>query len=139
MNARSLRERDGWRSFRSALASIWRMRSRVTANDWPTSSSVCSLPSSRPKRILMTFSSHVLRTLTPREEKVIKMRFGLVLQVDVDHRFGRRDHGTVFDEVAKVRIFLFANRRFERDRLLSNLQDFPDFRDRNVHALGNFF
>ena len=30
-NARSLRDRDGWRSFRSALASICRMRSRVTA------------------------------------------------------------------------------------------------------------
>src|SRR2546429_9121383 len=37
---------------RNALASIWRMRSRVTANDCPTSSRVCSLPSSRPKRIL---------------------------------------------------------------------------------------
>src|ERR1039458_3591441 len=155
MNARNFREREGWRSLRSALASIWRMRSRVTANDSPTSSNVCSLPSSNPKRILMTFSSRgvsvrrtcpvwsfrftlitasagettprssmksprcesssspigeeedshlgdfiedrgvvspaeavinvnlkdqtgqVLRTLTPREEKVIKMRFGL--------------------------------------------------------------
>src|ERR1051326_3111284 len=48
---------DGWRSLRSALASIWRIRSRVTAKDWPTSSRVCSEPSSRPKRILMTFSS----------------------------------------------------------------------------------
>src|SRR5882724_4376112 len=38
MNSRSFRERDGCRSFLSALASIWRMRSRVTANDWPTSS-----------------------------------------------------------------------------------------------------
>src|SRR5713101_437981 len=60
-NARSLREREGWRSLRSALASIWRMRSRVTAKDWPTSSSVCSLPSSSPKRILMTFSSRGVR------------------------------------------------------------------------------
>ena len=33
------------------------MRSRVTANDSPTSSSVCSLPSSSPKRNLMIFSS----------------------------------------------------------------------------------
>src|SRR3989454_6454518 len=32
-------ERDGCRSFRSALASICRMRSRVTAKSWPTSSS----------------------------------------------------------------------------------------------------
>jgi hypothetical protein len=32
--------RLGWRSLRSALASIWRMRSRVTSKSWPTSSSV---------------------------------------------------------------------------------------------------
>ena len=32
--------RLGWRSLRSALASIWRMRSRVTSNCLPTSSSV---------------------------------------------------------------------------------------------------
>ncbi len=36
----SLRERLGCFSFLSALASIWRMRSRVTENCWPTSSSV---------------------------------------------------------------------------------------------------
>jgi len=29
--ARSLRDRDGWRSLRSAFASICRIRSRVTA------------------------------------------------------------------------------------------------------------
>jgi hypothetical protein len=34
MNARSFRERDGWRSFLSTLASICRMRSRVMAKDW---------------------------------------------------------------------------------------------------------
>src|SRR5215472_17540917 len=56
-NDLSWREREGWRSLRRALASIWRMRSRVTANLPPTSSSVCSAPSSRPKRILMIFSS----------------------------------------------------------------------------------
>jgi hypothetical protein len=32
-NDLSLREREGWRSLRKALASVWRMRSRVTAND----------------------------------------------------------------------------------------------------------
>ena len=85
-NARSFRLLDGWRSLRSALASICRMRSRVTAKLWPTSSRVCSLPSPTPNRILMTFSSRgvsvfktesVLKTLTPREERVIKMRFGV--------------------------------------------------------------
>ena len=42
----------------------------------------------------------------------------LVLEVHVDHGFGRRNYGAVFDEVAQMRIFLFANRRFERDGLL---------------------
>src|SRR5271166_788106 len=49
----------------------------------------------------------------------------LVLEVHVDHGFGRRDYGAVFDEVAKMRIFLFANRRFEGDRLLRDLENFP--------------
>ena len=37
---RSCSLRLGWRSLRRALASIWRMRSRVTSNCLPTSSSV---------------------------------------------------------------------------------------------------
>lgn len=37
--------RLGWRNFRSALASSWRMRSRLTERFRPTSSSVYSLPS----------------------------------------------------------------------------------------------
>src|ERR1022692_3638545 len=36
------------------------MRARVTAKDWPTSSRVCSEPSSSPKRILITFSSRAV-------------------------------------------------------------------------------
>jgi hypothetical protein len=39
-----------WRSFRRAIFWIWRTRSRVTPNLAPTSSSVSSLPPSRPKR-----------------------------------------------------------------------------------------
>ena len=39
-NDRILRLRDGCLSLRNALASIWRIRSRVTLNCWPTSSSV---------------------------------------------------------------------------------------------------
>jgi len=37
---RSFLDRLGCFSLRSAFASIWRMRSRVTENCWPTSSSV---------------------------------------------------------------------------------------------------
>ena len=49
------------RSLRRALASICLIRSRVTWKLWPTSSNVCSEPSSRPKRILMTRSSRGVR------------------------------------------------------------------------------
>src|SRR5690606_5143364 len=47
---RSCSERLGWRSLRRALASIWRMRSRVTSNCLPTSSRVWSVFMSMPKR-----------------------------------------------------------------------------------------
>jgi hypothetical protein len=39
----SVLDRLGCLSLRSALASIWRMRSRVNENCWPTSCSVWSL------------------------------------------------------------------------------------------------
>ena len=42
---RSFLDRLGCLSFRSAFASIWRMRSRVTENCWPTSSSVRAIRS----------------------------------------------------------------------------------------------
>ena len=46
--SRSTPLRLGWRSLRSAFASIWRMRSRVTLNTLPISSSVFTRPSSKP-------------------------------------------------------------------------------------------
>src|SRR5258706_190035 len=56
-SARRCRARSGERSWRSALASIWRIRSRVTSNSWPISSSVCSRSQPMPKRRRITFSS----------------------------------------------------------------------------------
>src|SRR5262245_10098571 len=50
-------DRLGCFSFLSALASIWRMRSRVTENCWPTSSSVWSVFMPMPKRMRSTRSS----------------------------------------------------------------------------------
>ncbi len=46
--SRRLRASRYARSLASVLASIWRMRSRVTPNCTPTSSSVCGRPSVRP-------------------------------------------------------------------------------------------
>src|SRR5262249_5994953 len=50
-------DRLGCLSLRSALASIWRMGSRVTENWWPTSSSVWSLFMPMPKRMRIMRSS----------------------------------------------------------------------------------
>src|SRR5690606_31861501 len=54
---RSCSERLGCRSLRRALASIWRMRSRVTSNCLPTSSRVWSVFMSMPKRMRSTLAS----------------------------------------------------------------------------------
>jgi len=70
--------------------------------------------------------AHLDDLLFARGQRAQHLR-SLVFEVDVDHGFGRRNDRAVFDEVAQVRIFLFANRRFEGDGFLSNLQDFPNF------------
>lgn len=59
--ARRWRLQRGVRSFFRALASIWRMRSRVTRKCRPTSSRVFWQPSSRPNRIISTSRSRVVR------------------------------------------------------------------------------
>ena len=107
------------------------MRSRVTWKDWPTSSSVCSEPSSRPKRILMTRSSRgvsVRRTCDVYSFRLTEMTAS-----------DGRDGHAVFDEVAEVRIFLFADGGLERDGLLRDLEDLADLRDGDVHAPGDLF
>ena len=64
-------DRLGCLSFLIALASIWRMRSRVTENCWPTSSSVCSLFMPMPKRMRSTRSS---RGVTEASTRVVVSR-----------------------------------------------------------------
>src|SRR5262249_51818513 len=81
---------------------------------------------------------HLDHLLLARGER-LEHRLGLLLEVQVDHRFGRRHHLAILDEVAEMRIFLFADRRLERDRLLRDLEHLADLRHRNVHALGDLF
>src|SRR5438034_5081561 len=70
---RSFFDRDGCRSLRSALASIWRIRSRVTAKSCPTSSSVLAAvgqPEAQPQHLLLARRErveHLVRLLTQRE------------------------------------------------------------------------
>src|SRR3989454_6838232 len=79
---------------------------------------------------------HLDHFLLARRER-LQRRLGLFLQIQIDDRFGRRHPLTILDEVAEMRIFLFANRRLERDRLLRDLQDLADLRYGNVHPLGD--
>src|SRR5262249_3966805 len=67
----SILDRLGCFSFLSALASIWRMRSRVTENCRPTSSSVWSLFMPMPKRMRRTRSS---RGVTEASTRVVVSR-----------------------------------------------------------------
>src|SRR5262245_54794330 len=124
---RSFLDRDGWRSFRRALASICRMRSRVTAKSCPTSSRVCSQPSERPKRRRSTFASR------ERVEHLVR----LLAQRQPDDRFHRRDDLLVLDEIAEVAVLFFADRCFERDRLLGDLENLADLVDRHFHLGGD--
>src|SRR6266511_915913 len=66
-------DRLGCFSFLSALASIWRMRSRVTENRWPTSSRVWSLLMPIPKRMRSTRSSRGVSKASVRV--VVSRRF----------------------------------------------------------------
>src|SRR6516162_3291103 len=66
-------DRLGCFSFLSALASIWRMRSRVTENRWPTSSSVWSLFMPMPKRMRIIRSSRGVSEASVRV--VVSRRF----------------------------------------------------------------
>src|SRR5687768_14396487 len=82
--------------------------------------------------------AHLDHLLFARRQR-LQHRLGLFLQIEVDHRFRRGHRGAVLDEVAEMRIFLFADRRLERDRLLRDLEDLADLRDRNVHAPRDLF
>src|SRR5438876_1275445 len=54
--------------------------------------------------------------------KSFQHRLGLLLQIEIDDRFGRRHDLPILDEVAEMRVLLFADRRLERNRLLRDLQ-----------------
>ena len=68
----------------------------------PTSSSVCSQPSVRPKRERSTFSSRGVR--------VLSTLFVCSRRREPDDRLHRRDDLLVLDEVAEVAVLLLADR-----------------------------
>src|ERR1700722_259492 len=79
---------------------------------------------------------HLDHTLFPGSQR--PQYLGCVLlQVHADNGFGRRNRLAILDKVTQVRIFFLANGSLKRDRLLCDLQHFPDLCYRNIHPASN--
>src|ERR1700678_2114775 len=81
---------------------------------------------------------HLDNFLFARRQR-LQHRRSLFLQAEVDHRIRRRHHRLVFNEIAQMRILFLADRSLQRNGFLRDFQNLADFRDRNIHALGDFF
>ncbi len=136
MNARSFRERDGWRSFPQRLglnlADAVRRSGLLRTTGRLLQACARNADPLQSEAHLDDFFFRVAACSACAKSC-------LKVWTWVDYRFGRRNYRAVFDEVAQVRIFLFADGRFEGDWLLRNLQDLADFCYRNVHPLSDFF
>src|SRR5260370_25672102 len=61
------------------------------------------------------------------------------LQAEADGCIRWRDHGLVFDEIAQMSVFLFADRSLERNRRLRDLASLAHSFDAHVQPLGQLF
>ena len=102
-------------SFFSVLFSIWRMRSRVTPNARPTSSSVRALC---PREAV----AHLDHLALARRQRVERPPHVLAAQV-LGRQLERRLRRLVLDEVAQLGVLLLADRLLERHRQLRDAQD----------------
>jgi hypothetical protein len=124
-------DRLGCLSFRSALASICRIRSRVTEDCWPTCFSVWSLLMPMPKRMRTMRSSRGVSEAKTRV--VVSRRFD---------RFTASIGRIVFwssIKSSRLESPLFADRCFESERLLGYLQNLAYFFERHAELLGELF
>src|SRR5215469_13862244 len=92
----------------------------------------------RMLRAVFQPEAHLDHPFLARCQRAQNLR-GVLLQVHADDRLARRNRLPVFDEVAEVRIFLFADRCLERDGFLRNLQNLAYLRHRNIHAPRDLF
>ena len=76
-----------------------------------------------PKRIRSTRSSRAVNEASTRV--VVSRKIGL------DRRVDRQDGVLVLDEIAEMGVLFVADWRFERDRLLGDLEDFAHFLKRH--------
>src|ERR1700723_3043002 len=81
--------------------------------------------------------AHAQHALFARRERRQHTRRGLA-QVGLDRRIDRQNRVLVLDEIAEVRIFLIADRRFERERLLGDLENLAHFFERHAKLFRQF-
>src|SRR5215475_9703130 len=79
--------------------------------------------------------AHADYTLLARRERGERARRGLA-QVRLDSCIDRQDRVLVLDEVAEVGIFLVADRSFQRQRLLGDLEHLAHLLERHAKLLG---
>src|SRR5215203_2824955 len=82
-----------------------------------------------------THLDHFLFTRRERRKDLVSN----FTKVRESYRFRRIQYRFVFDKVPEMRIFLFTDRRLERDGFLRDLQNLSHFRNRNVHPLRDLF
>src|ERR1700739_860620 len=92
----------------------------------------------RVLRAVLQPKAHLDNALFPRGKSPQNLR-RVLLQIHADHGLARRNRLPVFNEVAQVRVFLFTDRRLQRNRLLRDLQYLAHLRYRNVHAPRDLF
>src|SRR5215467_11129233 len=79
--------------------------------------------------------AHAEYTLLPRRERGERARGGLA-QVRLNGGVDRQDRVLVLDEIAEVGILLVADRSFQRQRLLSDLEHLAHLLERHAEFLG---
>src|SRR6266545_4469375 len=80
-------------------------------------------------------AQHLLLARRQRVEDLV----GLLAQRQADDRLHRRHDLLVLDEIAEVAVFLLADRRLQRDRLLRDLEDLAHLVDRHLHLGRDLF
>src|SRR5438874_2056683 len=87
----------------------------------------------------------VLKTKTHADDalfariQVLQHASDVFLEAEADGGVRGRGHGFIFNKVAEVGFFLFADWRLKRDGSLSNFAGAADFFDGDIHAHGQLF
>ena len=100
---------------------------KLAANLFQCARAAVIQPEAKPQNLLLS--------LRQGSENLLQ----LLLQKRIGCRLRGNRNVVILNEVAKMRILLLTDRRFQRYRLLRNLSDLSDTIHRHAHLLGNFF